>query len=168
MTQLRPAVARDRELLRNMFNLMHAELAPFMRELTDIDENGYFDASAADAYLAGDERARAYFIMENERTAGVIAMTSAPYAKPGCDYCLQEIYVLPHMRGQGAASAACRALLSAYLGRWCCIALTNNVRGLKFCEDVLVAQGSLIASARLDDESAFFEFNVDPTLSDNL
>ena len=33
MTQLRPAKEADRELLRNMFNLMHAELAPFTREL---------------------------------------------------------------------------------------------------------------------------------------
>ena len=44
MTQLRPAKEADRELLRNMFNLMHAELAPFTRELHSVDERGYFDA----------------------------------------------------------------------------------------------------------------------------
>ena len=143
-----------------MFNLMHAELAPFTRELHSVDERGYFEPTAADAYLAGEDCARAYVILEEGRTAGIVAMTAAPYAKPGCDYCLQEVSVLPHMRGQGVASAACQALLNAFPGRWCCIALTNNVRGLKFCQDVLIAQGRLIASGRLDDESAFFEFEV--------
>ena len=99
MTQLRPAKEADRELLRNMFNLMHAELAPFTRELHSVDERGYFEPAAADAYLAGEDCARAHVILEEGRTAGIVAMTAAPYAKPGCDYCLQEVYVLaPHAR----------------------------------------------------------------------
>ena len=46
MTQLRPAKEADRELLRNMFNLMHAELAPFTRELHSVDGRGYFEPAA--------------------------------------------------------------------------------------------------------------------------
>ena len=76
MTQLRPAKEADRELLRNMFNLMHAELAPFTRELHSVDERGYFEPAAADAYLAGEDCARAHVILEEGRTAGIVAMTA--------------------------------------------------------------------------------------------
>lgn len=160
MITLRRAESCDIELFRNMFNLMHAELKQFTREIGDMDEQGYFDAHACDAYFAGEECAQGYVIMSDERICGIVTETSAPYVKPGCDYCLQEIYILPHMRGQGIGSGACKALFSAYPGRWCCIVLTNNVRGMKFAQDVLLDGNSLVARGQLDDESIYIEFDV--------
>lgn len=160
MITLRRAENRDRVLLGNMFNLMHAELKQYTREIGDMDEHGYFDASASDAYFADEDCAQGYVIMSDELICGIITMTSAPYVKPGCGYCLQELYVMPHLRGQGIGSAACKALFSAYPGRWCCIVLTGNVHGMKFAQDVLLDGNIFVSRGQLDDESIFIEFEV--------
>lgn len=162
MIALRPAAPGDLELYRNLLNILHSESAPFTRELDGVDARGYFDYSAAEPYFSGEEGVMPFIIELDGRTAGLAAVTCAPYAKPGCDFCLQELMVLPRFRGQGVATQACRLLARAHPGRWCLIALTGNVRAVKFCQDMIASLGRLECCGRLDDESAYFEFTVAP------
>lgn len=85
-------------------------------------------------------------------------ISKPPYVKPGCDFCIQELFVLGLYRGKDIASGACLYLLEKYKGNYCVIVLKENHRAMKFWRKFIDNNATLIVEQELDKKSIVFEF----------
>lgn len=158
MIELKIAKNKDKELYRNMFNMLHNDISQYNNELLEIDEDGYFDKDTIECYFASNENVFTYVIMYNNKIAGCVVISKPPYAKPGCDFCIQELFVLGLYRGKDVASGACIHLLEKYKGRYCVIVLKENNRAMKFWRKLIDKKAIMIGEEELDEKSIVFEF----------
>ena len=159
MTNLRIAKKEDKELYKNLFNILHNDISPYNNELQEVDKQGYFDSKTVDVYFQNNESVMPFIITADNKTAGAVVLTTKPYVKDGCDYCIQELIVLSLYRGKKIAAEACDIIFKKYRGRYCVIVLKENLRAIKFW-DKLIAKNSYLGSEDLDDKSFVYEFQI--------
>lgn len=160
MINLRIATDKDKELYRNLFNMYHNDLAPYCDDLTEVDEEGYYDKQAVDCYFNGDENIIPYVIMKNDKAVGVIVLTKPPYVKLGCDYCIQEFFVLNSFRGKNVAEEVCKQLTDKYTGKYCLIVLNKNTRAINFWRKFTDKYTAKMSEGKLDEQSIIMEFSI--------
>ena len=158
MVKLRIANDNDKELYRNMFNMYHNDISPYNNDFLEIDGNGYFEKDAIDCYFDGNESVKPYIIAFNNKTAGCIVLSRPPFVKPGCDYCIQELFLLGLYRGKGIAESACLYLMKEYKGRYCIIILKENHRAMSFWRKLIAKNAVFISEEELDEKSIALEF----------
>ncbi len=157
MTELIRATAADREFYRNVFNMYQNELSQYFDEYRQLDERGYFDRETVDTYFEGSESIVPYIVLHNGKRVGIVVITSPPYTRAGCDWCIQEMFLICSCRGSGVAAAVCEKLFSLHPGRYCLAALSQNKRAVRFWQSLTqrVSTGVLVSS---DERDTFFEF----------
>ncbi len=139
--QIRVASKSDENLFKNLFNMYYNELGMYCAEFQDVDENGYFDTHAAEPYFSGDGSIMPIVITYLDRTVGFAVLTVPPYTAEGCDFCIQEFFVVGYYRGKGVAKAAAQKLLSLFPGRYCAAVQNLNERGKGFFAAMLKEYG---------------------------
>lgn len=140
--QIRPAEARDRTLLMNLFNLYQNELGAYCDDFRSIDENGYFAANTVDDILPFGDGVFPYIIQADGAPCGLIMVTDARYALPGCDWCFQELYLIRAARGRGIAWRAASLAMRGRPGRWCLSVYNRNLPARAFWERLIAARGT--------------------------
>lgn len=140
--RIRPAEARDRTLLMNLFNLYQNELGAYCEDFGSIDENGYFAAHTVDDILPFGDGVFPYIILTDGAPCGLIMVTDARYALPGCDWCFQELYLIRAARGRGIARAAASLAMNGRPGRWCLSVYRRNHPARAFWERLIAARGT--------------------------
>lgn len=160
MINLRVATGTDKELYRNLFNMYHNDLAPYCDDLVEVDEEGYYDKEAVECYFNKDENIIPYVIMKNDKVVGVIVLTKPPYVKKGCDYCIQEFFVLSPLRGKNVAEEVCKQLTDKYPGKYCLSVLNKNTRAINFWRKFIDKYATKESEVKLDEQSIVIEFSI--------
>lgn len=160
MINLRIAGVKDKELYRNLFNMYHNDLAPYCDDLIEVDDEGYYDKQAVECYFNEDENIIPYVLMRNDKAVGVIVLTRPPYVKSGCDYCIQEFFVLNSFRGKNVAEEVCKQLIDEYKGKYCLTVLNKNTRAINFWKKFTDKYASKVSEGKYDEQSIIMEFSV--------
>ena len=140
--RIRPAEARDRTLLMNLFNLYQNELGAYCEDFGSIDENSYFAVRTVDDILPFGDGVFPYIILTDGAPCGLIMVTDARYALPGCNWCFQELYLIRAARGRGIAQAAASLAMNGRPGRWCLSIYRRNQPARAFWERLIAARGT--------------------------
>ena len=156
---IRPAEYRDRALIKNIFNMYQNELSIYTDDFHSLDDNGYFDESTVDDILPFGGGVYPYIITEDEKNIGFVMVTEGEYPPEGCDYCLQELFVIACKRGSGAAGQAVRLAMQGRYGRWGLNVYKKNVRARAFWEKLIAESGKNIKVQ--DGEEHMLEFSFD-------
>lgn len=141
MLQLKQADKSCKELFRNIFNMYQNELSQYFEEYQTVDEKGYFDYNAVDVYFEGNEAVIPYVIMADENVAGIVVLSKAPFTKEGCDYCIQELFLIGFYRGKGVAESCLGMLFQQHKGKYCLSVLSKNQRAISFWNKVCAKYG---------------------------
>ena len=157
-TNVRAATAADKELFKNLFNVYHSELGLYCSEFQDVDGNGYFDNHYVDQYFSDDKSLLPLVIEHDNRIGGVAVVSIPPYCAPGCDFCLQEFFIVGYYRGTGVAEAAARAIFGLFGGRFCAATLSNNDHAVDFLRRVFTPFGG--TESPYGEGFLMFEANV--------
>lgn len=128
--ELHPIEMEEKEVLRNLLSLYLHDLSEFL-ETIEISENGRFEFDGLDLYFEGPVF-HPMFIRIDGELAGFILMTEIPYVKLGCDYCIQEFFIMKKYRGKGIAIEAVRQLYQRFPGKFCLMVLEKNLLALHF------------------------------------
>lgn len=160
MINLRVATDKDKELYRNLFNMYHNDLAPYCDDLIEVDNEGYYDKQAIECYFNKDENIIPYVITKNDKAVGIIVLTKPPYAKSGCDYCIQEFFILNSLRGKNVAEEVCKQLTEKYTGKYCLLVLNKNIRAYKFWKKFTDKYASEFSEGKYDDQCIIMEFSM--------
>jgi predicted acetyltransferase len=158
MVELRIAETNDKELYRNMFNMYQNDLSAYNNELSELDDNGYFDRETVECFFDGNKSVLPYVILKDNKIAGCVLFSKPPFVKPGCDYCIQELFVLGLYRGKGVAADACSKLFKEFKGRYCILVLKENQRAIKFWTKLINKNGIMIGEGVFDEKGIYFEF----------
>lgn len=81
--------------------------------LTLADQNRVFDI-----WWSRPDSLYPYLIRAGEIPAGFALVASPPYAPPGCNFYMNEFFVLRSFRGKGGAEAAALQVFDLHLGVW--------------------------------------------------
>ena len=141
---IRPAAARDGELLENLFNLYRNDLSFCAKEFRFLDERGYFERGISGQLLPFGDGVETYIIEEDAHPVGLIVVTGEDYALTGCSRRFQELYLIRPARGKGLARAAAEELLSQKPGRWCLSVYKKNQPARAFWNRLIEARGNLV------------------------
>lgn len=134
--KVRVATEADKTLYKNLVNIYHNELGLYCAEFQDVDDNGYFDNHYVDSYFCGDKAVMPLIITADGATVGFAVVTVSPYCIEGCDFCIQEFFLVGYYRGTGAAKAAAEEIFSLFKGRYCAAVLSNNDRAIEFFRSI--------------------------------
>lgn len=134
--EVKIATEKDRELFKNLLNMYHSELGLYCAEFQDVDDNGYFDAHAADSFLSGDRSVMPIVITAEGRNVGLAVLTVEPYCPSGYEFCIQELYVVGYYRGKGVAEEALGRIFAILPGRYCAAVQKENGRAIKFFKKI--------------------------------
>lgn len=129
---VRPAEERDRQLVKNIFNLYQNELCIYSDDFDALDENGYFAPDTVSEILPFGDGVFPYIIEENARPVGFVMATDASYAPEGFDYCLEEIFLIRNRRKKGIASAAMKEITKSRQGKWMLEVYSENTPAVSF------------------------------------
>ena len=140
-TEIRVATAGDKELLKNLINMYQNELGLYCPEYQDVDDNGYFDNHFTDVYFSGDKSIMPLVITWDGRNVGLAVISIPPYVAEGCDFCLQEIFIVGYYRGKGVAMEALQEIFKLFKGRYCTASMNNNGRALAFLRKAFAPYG---------------------------
>ncbi len=160
MINLRVATDKDKELYRNLFNMYHNDLAPYCDDLVEVDEEGYYDKQAVECYFNEDENILPHVIMKNDKVVGVIVLTKPPYVKSGCDYCIQEFFLLSPFRGKNVAEEVFKQLTDKYTGKYCLIVLNKNTRAINFWRKFTDKYAYEVSEGKYDEQGIIMEFLI--------
>lgn len=155
---LEPVDISRKETLRNLFNLYQHDFAAFRRDLyPHVDEQGFYDHATVDVFFEEGKREHVtpLLIRLDEKIAGFIILSTPPFTKKGCDFCIQEMLVLNPYRGQGVAQDACSLLFKEHPGRYCLTVLPENIRAEKFWKKLLARYSPEVSLA---NDMTLFEF----------
>jgi predicted acetyltransferase len=152
----------NRLAFNNLFNLYHHDLSVYIPDMYSfVNEDGFYDRNATDKFFDNSNSLVPYIIRCDEKIAGLLVFSRPPFVKPGCDYCIQELFVLNNYRGKGIAEEACKVLFNENSGRYCALVITNNIRAMKFWKNLIVKNATLISQEKYTDEiCTAFEFVV--------
>lgn len=160
MIDLKLATDKDKELYRNLFNMYHNDLAPYCDDLVEVDDEGYYDKQGVECYFNEDENIIPFVITKNDKVIGVIVLTRPPYVKSGCDYCIQEFFILNSHRGKNVAEEVCKQLTEKYAGKYCLMVLNKNTRAINFWRKFTDKYASNIIEGKQDEQGIFMVFSI--------
>ena len=161
-TYLEKVTDANRLAFINLFNLYHHDLAEYIPDFYQtLDEEGYYDRGAVLEILEmPPNEVQPYIIRHMDKIAGLVVLTFPPYVKPGCDYCILEIFVANSHRGKGIARAACRILFNEFPGRYCIQVLQSNTLALAYWDSLIAREGRLIQRYNDKESLITYEFEV--------
>lgn len=129
---IRPAEEKDRQLVKNIFNLYQDELSVYSNDFEFLDENGYFAPETVNEILPFGDGVFPYIIEENARPIGFVMATDQSYAPDGADFCLEELFLIRKKRGTGAAECAMKEIFKNRAGKWALEVYRENARAVSF------------------------------------
>lgn len=129
---IRPAEMRDKNLIKNIFNIYQNELSVYSDDFVYLDEDGYFAPDTADEILPFGNGVFPYIIEDNRHPVGFVMATDNTYAPDGFDYSLEEIFLIRNMRNKGAADIAVREVMKTRPGKWSLEVYRENAQALAF------------------------------------
>jgi len=138
----------DREVFRNLFNLYQHDLSMIADFLfPTVDERGFYDYETIEEYFTSNELRQGklfmYLITVDDNIAGFCLLTGAPYViKTGCDYCINEFFIIGSYRKKGIAREACKVIFERHPGRYCFEVIDNNVRAKSFWKKLIAEIGT--------------------------
>lgn len=136
MVTLVKAESENKEYYKNVFNIYQNELSLFLDDFDQLDNNGYFDCDTVDEYFQGNIAIIPFVVKSDDKNIGVLVLSKSPYVKKGCDYCIQEFFIIGSCRGKGIATEAINLLFMEYPGKYCFVVIKNNIRAIKFWDKV--------------------------------
>ena len=160
MVQIKSAVEEDRELYRNMFNMYQNDLSAYFDDFYEVDKNGYYDYNTIDEYFVDDNSITPFIIEYEKRSVGVLVLTTSPYVKQGCDYCIQEFFLLGYYRGKGIAEQVCKELFNKFHGKYCILVLNKNKRAICFWEKITAKNATFLSKTESDKNAVIYEFQA--------
>ncbi|MTI71357.1 MAG: GNAT family N-acetyltransferase [Firmicutes bacterium] len=121
---------REKSVIKNLYNLYLHDLSQFTDD-NDIDENGVFIWDSEELYW---EKNSLYplIVKYKDKVIGFLLLSEPPYVKEGCDYCIQEFFILRKYREKGLGREVINILFKKYKGRYSLLVLENNKKALKF------------------------------------
>ena len=152
-----------KEVFRNLFNLYHHDLSIIDGSLfSNIDQRGFYDYTAVEEYFNADIRDKVfvYLIYNNGNIAGFCVITKAPYVKKGCDYCIQEFFVIGSYRKKGIGSEVCKAIFAKHPGRYCLRIIENNIIAKFFWMKLIDAVGAEVVIENSENNDTVYDFIV--------
>ena len=138
----------DKEVFRNLFNLYQHDLSMIADFLfPTVDERGYYDYETIEEYFTSDARSQGklfmYLIIADDNIAGFCLLTKVPFVtKAGCDYCINEFFIIGSSRKKGIAHEACKVIFERHPGRYCFEVIDNNVKALSFWKKLIAEVGT--------------------------
>ena len=138
----------DREVFRNLFNLYQHDLSMIADFLfPTVDERGFYDYETIEEYFASNALCQGklfmYLITADGNIAGFCLLTQAPYViKAGCDYCINEFFIIGSYRKKGIAREACKVIFERHPGRYCFEVIDSNVRAKSFWKKLVTELGT--------------------------
>jgi len=144
--QLRPVNENDANLIENLYNLYRNDLSDYCDDFQYLDGQGYFDKGISKEVLPFGEGVETYIIEDFGCPAGLVMVTDSSYALEGCDYCLQEMYLIRPARRKGLATKVMQQLLSQKQGRWCLSVYKRNLPAKTFWEKLIRENAVLVYS----------------------
>lgn len=124
----------DKEVLRNLLSLYLHDLSEFL-DTIEVNETGRFEFDVLDMYFESPIF-HPILLRVDGQLAGFILLTEAPYVKPGCDYCIQEFFIVKTYRGQGVGTQAVGELYRIFPGTYFLVVLEKNQVALHFWRTV--------------------------------
>lgn len=146
----------------NLFNLYHHDRAKFLPGMySSVDEEGYYDKDNSLSTLEMPaEKVQSYLVKYTDKIAGLIVFAFPPFVKPGCDYCIVDIFILNNYRGKGIAGDACRLLFNKFPGRYWIQVINSDNYALRYWDNLISREGSLIVRDRYDELLIEYEFET--------
>ncbi|MTI68110.1 MAG: GNAT family N-acetyltransferase [Firmicutes bacterium] len=125
---------REKDVIRNLYTLYLHDLSQFTDD-NDIDENGVFIWDSEELYW---EKNSLYplIVKYKDKVIGFLLFSEPPYVKEGCDYCIQEFFILRKYREKGLGREVINILFKKYKGRYSLLVLENNKKALKFWRNI--------------------------------
>lgn len=120
---------KDRHILANLYPLYLHDLSEYLE--MDVDGEGKFDCSPVDLFWK-EKNLYPLLIRANHQIAGFILVSGPPYVKPGCDYCIQEFFILKKYRRKGIGMRAANKAFSLFQGKYCLLVISKNEPALHF------------------------------------
>ena len=106
------------------------------------------------------EQVQLYLIRCDGNISGMTVFTLSPFVKPGCDYCIVDIFVLNNYRGRGIASSVCRLLFKEHPGRYCIEVAENDNVALEYWDNLIAKEGHLIERIKNKESLIVYEFEI--------
>lgn len=148
MPVFKAATDEQRELYRNLFNMLQNDLSSYSRRLRAVDGTGYFERGAVDRLFGHAPGVTPYLVYAGRRVAGLLVLATAPYVGTGCDYAIREFFVLGCHRGSGLAEAACRELFATHPGWYWLEVLRGNARAAAFWDKITARYAAVLRRSR--------------------
>ena len=148
----------DREVFRNLFNLYQHDLSMIADFLfPTVDKRGFYDYETIEEYFSSSALSQGklfmYLIIVDDNIAGFCLLTKAPYViKAGCDYCINEFFIIGSYRRKGIAREACKVIFKQHPGRYCFEVIDNNDRAKSFWKKLIAEVGTDVV---IEDEVVF-------------
>lgn len=149
---LRPVNDGDGTLIENLYNLYRNDLSDYCPDFRYLDSEGYFDKGIADEVLPFGGGVETYIIEDFGCPAGLVMVTDSTYALEGCDYCIQEMYLIRPARHKGLGTEVIKRLLSEKPGKWCLSVYRRNVPAKIFWEKTIRENAVLVYSVPGQDD----------------
>ncbi|WDV47391.1 GNAT family N-acetyltransferase [Clostridiaceae bacterium M8S5] len=119
----------DKDIIMNLYPLYLHDLSHYNKE--DVNEKGKYEYDEINLYWQKDNM-HPLLIKVNDCIAGFVLLTERVYVRKGCDYCIQEFFVLRRYRKVGIGQKVFKELIKQFKGRYCLLVLKENVTALKF------------------------------------
>ncbi|MDF2538259.1 MAG: hypothetical protein K0S76_1280 [Herbinix sp.] len=127
---LRFAAPEEKLIIHNLYSLYLHDLSEFTDDI-EPDEQGLLLWDSEDLYWEKPSL-HPFLIFAQEKPIGFILLSEPPYVKEGCNYCIQEFFILRKYRNKGVGKKAVNQLLQNYKGIYCIIILERNTNALSF------------------------------------
>lgn len=160
MIKIKLAGKENKELYKNFFNILQNEFSEYNDEFCKVDEQGYFSKDTVDVYFKGDEKILPYLIYENDNVAGLVVLTKSPFTKKGCDFCIQEIFMLNYYRHKNISTEACKQLFDTYKGKYCLMVFKENKKAVNFWNKIIINYGNNCIKEDIDSQMTTYEFDI--------
>lgn len=150
---------QDKETFRTLLNLYHHDLAQLRPSLFPaVDDSGFYDYTAVEEFFRDDifDDLSLYWVRHHGHLAGFIVLSKPPYVKEGCDYCIQEFFIVGSYRKTGVGGSACKKVFLQHPGRYCLRIIQENALALSFWKKQIERVGKDIVCESDDDITYLF------------
>jgi predicted acetyltransferase len=120
----------DKNIISNLYCCYLHDLSEFTDSI-ETDENGRFIWDSADLYWENSSL-HPFLIWYQNKPIGFILLTEKPYVLEGCDFCVQEFFILKKYRRQGLGRKLLKDIFQTYKGVYCLLILEKNKIALNF------------------------------------
>lgn len=120
----------EKKIINNLYSCYLHDLSEFTDSI-ETDEYGQFIWDSADLYWENSSL-HPFLIQYQNKAIGFLLLTEKPYVKEGCDYCIQEFFLLKRYRRQGFGRQILKEIFQSYKGAYCLLVLEKNLTALNF------------------------------------